>query len=178
MEKIEINSEYYLSAHHEGDIAAYVKHFTDKDIIDRTLNIPFPYSETDARNYLEICSRQNMLFGHVTGFAIRNKNGELIGAFGFHGKNIAAVFRHRDEIGYWLAKEYRNKGIMTAVLPVMIKYGEEVRGLKRFEAPVFTFNVESEKLLLKSGFKLEGIHEKAYLKNGEYLDAKIFALVK
>jgi [ribosomal protein S5]-alanine N-acetyltransferase len=178
MEKIEINSEYYLSAPHEGDISSFVKHLNDKDIYDRTLNIPFPYTEVDAKQYLDICNNQRMMFGHILSFAIRNKNGELIGAIGFHGKNMAAVFRHKDEIGYWLAKEYRNKGIMTAALPVMIKYGEEVRGLKRFEAPVFSFNVESEKLLLKCGFKQEGIHEKAYLKNGEYIDAKLFALVK
>lgn len=176
--EITINADYYLSIANEGDIPFFVKHLNDKTIHDRTLNIPFPYTEADAKQFLGICNRQAHLFGHVTNFVIRNKNGELIGAFGFHGKNIASVFRHRDEIGYWLAKEYRNKGIMRAVLPVMIKYGEEVRGLKRFEAPVFTFNVESEKMLLKCGFKEEGFLEKAYLKNGEYLDAKLFALVK
>jgi RimJ/RimL family protein N-acetyltransferase len=178
MEKIDINANYYLSAPHENDIPLFVKHLNDKDIYERTLNIPFPYTETDAQRFLQLSDQQNKLFGHIVSFVIRNKSDELIGAFGFHGKNLTAVFRHKDEIGYWLAKEHRNKGIMTAVLPVMIKYGEEVHGIKRFEAPVFSFNTESEKLLLKCGFKQEGFFEKAYFKNGEYIDAKLFALVK
>ena len=178
MERIDINSDYYLSAPYENDAALFVKHLNDKDIHDRTVNIPFPYTADDAKRFLGICNQQANFFGHIVNFAIRNKNHELIGGFAFHGKNLTAVFRHKDEIGYWLAKEYRNKGIMTAVLPAMIKYGVEVRGIKRFEAPIFSFNLASEKILLKCGFKQEGFFEKAYFKNGEYMDGKLFALVK
>jgi ribosomal-protein-alanine N-acetyltransferase len=173
-----INSDYYLSTPNEGDISAYVKQLNDKDIHDRTLNIPYPYTEADAKWYLNHCSEITKQFGHVLDFIIRNKNGELIGGAGFHGKNIHPAVKHRDEIGYWLGKEYRNKGIMSAALPVLIKYGEEVRGIKRFEAPVFSFNTESEKVLLKCGFKEEGYFKKAYFKNGAFIDGRLFALVK
>jgi ribosomal-protein-alanine N-acetyltransferase len=178
MQKIIINSDYYLSTPNEGDIPSWVKHFSDKEISDNTLNIPFPYTAADAEWYLGHWTEQVKQFGHVVSFVIRNKNAELIGGAGFHGKNIHPAIRHRDELGYWLAKEYRNKGILSAALPVLINYGEEVRGLKRFEAPVFSFNAASEKVLLKCGFKQEGFLEKAYFKNGKYVDTKLFALIK
>jgi [ribosomal protein S5]-alanine N-acetyltransferase len=178
MEKIIINSEYYLSTPNEGDIPSFVKHFRDREIHDNTLNIPFPYAEADAKWYINNCREETKRFGHIISFVIRNKNAELIGGAVFHGKNTHHTIAHRDEVAYWLAKQYWGKGIMSATLPVLIKYGEEFRGLKRFEASVFSLNNASEKVLLKCGFQQEGFFKKAFLKNGKFLDGKMFALVR
>jgi RimJ/RimL family protein N-acetyltransferase len=177
MENITINFEYHLSVPTEADIPAFLKHLEDKEISDCTF-IPFPYTEADAKSYINLCREREKAFGHPLGFAIRNKKGELIGSMAYHGKNTHPASLHKDELGYWMAKEYRGKGVMAAALNALIKYGEEVRGLSRFEAPIFSFNIASEKLLLKCGFKHEGVMKNAYLKNGKYVDAKMFALVK
>jgi ribosomal-protein-alanine N-acetyltransferase len=175
---IPINSEYYLSPPNEGDIPAFINHLHDREIYDRTLMIPYPYTESDAKWFLKFCEATDKSFGHTLNFAIRNSNHELIGVAGFHGKNIYPPVAHKDEVGYWIAKPFWQKGIMSAALPALIKYGEEVRGIRRFEAPIYASNIASEKVLRKCGFKEEGFLEKAYFKNGKYMDGKIFALVK
>lgn len=177
MERIAINDDYYLSVPTERDVPAYLKYFADEEISGFTF-IPFPYTETDAWIFLGICRSKEKEFGHPLIFSIRTKTGELIGSIGFQGKNTHPAIKHKDEIGYWLAKEYRGKGIMKATILAIVKYGEEVRGISRFEAPVFSFNTASENVLRKCGFKMEGILEKAYFKNGKFIDAKMFALVK
>lgn len=177
MDKIIINDDYYLSPPTERDIPAYLEYFSDDEISGFTF-VPFPYTETDAWTFLGVCRSKEKEFGHPLIFAIRNKNDELIGSTGFHGKNTHPAWLHKDEIGYWLAKEYRGKGIMKAAILALVKYGEEVRGISRFEAPIFSFNTASENVLLKCGFQEEGLLKKAYFKNGKYIDAKMFALVK
>jgi ribosomal-protein-alanine N-acetyltransferase len=178
VEKIIINSNYYFSPPNEGDIPTFVKYLDDKEIYDRTLMIPYPYTTSDAQWFLKFCTQTDKSFGHPLNFAIRNSSHELVGVAGFHGKNIYPPVAHKDEVGYWIAKPFWQQGIMSAALPVLIKYGEEVRKIKRFEAPIYAFNLASEKVLLKCGFKEEGFFEKAYYKNGKYLDGKMFALVK
>ncbi len=178
MENLIINSQYHFAPPNENDIPFYVQHFRDKEIYDNTLMIPFPYSEADAFWFLDYCAKQKLKFGHELNFSIRNKYGELIGGVGFHGKNLHPPIAHRDEIGYWLAKPFWNQGIMSMALPVLIEYGEKIRGIKRFEAPVFSFNIASQKVLLKNGFHEEGLLKSAFVKDGNYFDGKLFALVK
>ncbi len=176
--RISIDDQHYLSPPQESDIPAMLLHLADKSVYEGTLAVPFPYSEKDARGYLENCEQKHKQFGHYTNFAIRNAAGELIGGIAFHGKNLHPTIAHKDEIGYWLAKSYRGKGIMTNAILALVKYGEEVRGLKRFEAPIFSYNTASERVLLRCGFKEEGLIPKAYFKEGKFIDGRMFALVK
>ena len=50
--------------------------------------------------------------------------------------------------------------------------------LIRIEAPIFSSNKGSEKVLEKNGFQFEGNLIKAYFKEGKYIDAKMYALIK
>lgn len=139
--------------------------------------IPYPYKESDAKWFLKFCTDTDKSFGHHLNFAIRNSKNELIGVAGFHGKNIYPPIAHKDEVGYWVAKPFWKLGIMSAALPVLIQYGRQVRGIKRFEAPIYASNIASENLLRKCGFKEEGYFRNAYFKNGEFRDGKMFGLV-
>jgi RimJ/RimL family protein N-acetyltransferase len=153
-----------------------VRCLNDPAIPENTLAIPFPYSEADGTWFIGHSRKMQKLFGHPLNFALHTADGTLIGGIGFHGRNQPAVVAHRDEIGYWIAAPFRGKGIMTQALPVVLRYGREVRGLLRFEAPVFAHNLASERVLLKCGFTMEGLAPKAYFKGGKYIDAKMFAL--
>ena len=46
--KLQINDFYYISDIAEGDKAAYLEHFKEKQIYDQTLAIPYPYTKEDA----------------------------------------------------------------------------------------------------------------------------------
>ena len=167
-----------MSAPVEADIPHLVKHLNDPYIVARTLMLPVNYSEKDAKFFLTLCDSMEKQFRHLLHFSIRNPEGETIGGAGFHGKNSIAGLAHRDEIGYWLATAYRGKGIMTEAIRALVEYGFTERNLLRIEAPVYAFNNQSAAVLLRCGFQLEGRLQKAYLRNGIYHDADLFALVK
>jgi len=43
---------------------------------------------------------------------------------------------------------------------------------------VFSFNPRAERVYQKVGFKLEGIERESFLYNQEYIDSKIYGLLK
>lgn len=178
MQKLVTPGPYFLSPPQEQDIPAFVEHFREKEIYDNTLLIPFPYTQADGRWFVNFCRETENESGHALNFAIRNEEGFLIGGAGFHGRNTHPVSAHRDEIGYWLAKPYWNKGIMSQVIPALLDYGRSVRKISRFEAMIFAGNIASEKVLLKCGFKEEGFLKNVYLKDGKLIDAKLLALAE
>lgn len=167
-----------MSPPNEDDIAALIQNLNDPYIFARTLMLPANYEEKDARFFLALCRTHEENFGHPLHFSIRTPEGQTIGGCGFHGKNSVPGLAHRDEIGYWLATAFRGKGIMTEAVKAICEYGFTTRKLLRIEAPVYSFNVESETVLKKCGFTFEGHWKKAFLRSGEYHDAKFYALVK
>ena len=110
--QIPVNDTIHLSALRPSDKPALLEHLNDRDIYERTLRIPFPYTEADADYFLRIDAEATAKHGHPVHFAIREASGKLIGGFGFDGLTSG----HRAEIGYWLAKPYWGCGIMTDVV--------------------------------------------------------------
>ena len=100
----------------------------------------------------------------------------MIGGVGFTG--LESGKSHCSEIGYWLARPFWGRGIMTAVLHKAIELGFERLGLVKLTAHVFAGNVASARVLQKCGFLQEGFLRKHYLKDGKYLDAMAYGLVR
>ena len=148
----------------------------DKSISRNTLRVPYPYKEKDGKHFLKICSDKKKKFGKDLNWAIRNKEWVPIGSIGFHGKY--GTHSHKDEIGYWLAKPYRRKGIMKKVILKLCNHGFEEMKLKRIEASIFPFNIASASLLKACGFKFEGRLKKSYFKKGRYIDGTMYAKIK
>lgn len=173
--RIDISENLFLSPPDSGDIAAFVFWLNDKDIYDRTLMIPFPYTEADAVYFLEYSYEHAQKYGVYINWAIRLADGTLIGGIGV--TNLHPMKPHVGEVGYWLAKPYRGQGIMPLVLSVYCRFLQEQMGLLRIEAPIYAYNTASQRVLEKCGFTEEGYLRKAYFKNEQYLDGKLFALV-
>lgn len=176
-EKIIIDDGYFLSAGATAkEIDDLVTQINDIEVYNGTLRIPHPYTKSDGEYYLKMATERKEEFGHAMNWQIRTKEGRWIGGIslhGFYGKNS-----HRDEIGYWLGKEYRNKGIMSKVLPAFAKYVATQFGVIRLEATIFDYNIASIRAVEKCGFIYEGTLKKAYFKDGKYIDGKLYALVK
>jgi [ribosomal protein S5]-alanine N-acetyltransferase len=85
---------------------------------------------------------------------------------------------HRAEIGYWIAKPYWNRGIMTAVVRRACQCAFEEFGLIKIIAHVFDANPASARVLEKCGFEQEGYLKKHYLKDGQYLDVRLYARLR
>ena len=174
--KITVTDQIQLSELLPSDEAACVQHFKEKEIYDLTLRIPYPYTGADFQRWLEIVQQATKQQGQPTHWAIRNEQGLLIGGCGFNGLQIGES--HQAEIGYWLAKPYWGQGIMTAVVRRLCEIAFAEFGLVKITAHVFAENAASAKVLAKCGFQQEGYLRKHHLKEGKFLDARLFALLK
>ena len=86
--------------------------------------------------------------------------------------------RYNAELGYWLARCYWNRGIMTAALRHTIDDYFLNTDAIRIYANVYANNPSSMKVLEKNGFRKCVIHEKACFKNGVFIDCHYFELLK
>ena len=81
--------------------------------------------------------------------------------------------------GYWLGEKYWGKGIMSEATKIYNDYiFKNFKKINRIESTVFPWNEGSKKVLLKNGFKLEGIFRKSYLKDSKIIDVYHFAKLR
>lgn len=100
---------------------------------------------------------------------------KVVGSIGFHNLNTA---HGSAEIGYWIAKEYEGRGIITRCCRVLIDYLFNVRGLNRVQINCNIENVRSRKVPERLGFALEGVHRQVEYVNGRFGDWAIYAMLK
>ena len=83
------------------------------------------------------------------------------------------------EVGYSLAIEYWDQGIMTEVLKAVCDYAFSNNIATEIDAGCFIDNIRSEKVLLKCGFTYVGINKNDYRNyDGKKVDLKRFRLLK
>ncbi len=164
--KIKVNDQIYLSPFVKADKVALIECLNDEDIYNNTLTIPYPYTKLHADDWLFSCA------GKENHWAIRNDQGCLIGGIGLKNDGF-----HRRELGYWLAKPYWNKGIMSAVVMQICEFAFLEMGIQKITANVFDFNIASAKVLEKCGFEQEGFLKSHYFKDNQFIDVKVFGLL-
>ena len=155
-----------------GDEKDLVKHASDLDVVRFLKNsFPYPYTHSDARRWIYFAN--NLVNGCFRAIEV---NGEVVGCVGIEMQED--VFCKSAELGYWIGREYWNKGIMTSVVKEMVEYAFSEMGIIRLYANVFDGNIGSVKVLEKAGFVHEARLKKAVYKNDEFLDQLIFAIIK
>jgi [ribosomal protein S5]-alanine N-acetyltransferase len=156
------------------DKSDLIYHINDIDVAKNTLTIPYPYTGADAEYYFNLIKESDSKNGKPTSFAIRFE-GKLIGGI---GRIVSyGMDSHKDEIGYYIGKDYRNMGIMTSVVNAFTDFLHKEHHLVRIEAGVFLQNECSMKVLEKAGFEYECVKRKYHQKANEYLDAKMYVKI-
>jgi RimJ/RimL family protein N-acetyltransferase len=174
--KIVVNPQIHLSEFQGSDKTALIAHLNDRDIYERTLRIPFPYTDASANEWLALVAKITEQQGQQVHFAIRKDDDALIGGCGFDGFQLGTS--HRAEIGYWLAKPYWGRGIMTAVVQRLCQHAFDEFGLVKIIAHIFVGNSGSARVLEKCGFQEEGFLRKHFVKDGNPIDARLFGLLR
>jgi [ribosomal protein S5]-alanine N-acetyltransferase len=81
-------------------------------------------------------------------------------------------------LGYWIGERYARQGYMFDAVRAVFPFVFKTLGLHRIEAACLPSNDASHNLLLKAGFREEGL-AKQYLRiNGEWQDHLLFALLE
>lgn len=166
-----IDKELKLRPFAESDARILASICNNKNIWDNLRDyIPFPYTEENALDFIRMCKNEKPQFT----FAIEFK-GELVGTIGLVGQQD--IYRLSAELGYWIGESYWGEGIATRAVRMIVEYGFSTLGLLRIFAGVFDFNKPSQRVLEKSGFKLEGIAEKSVIKNNRICDEYKYSLI-
>ena len=109
-------------------------------------------------------------------FVIDYGNGteqKFAGVISLHTINIK---NHTAEIGYWMEKSMRGKGIGTVAAKMITDYGFRSLGFRRIDGLADVENAASQKLLTSAGFQKEGIlRNKVTRDDGRQIDMALFA---
>jgi RimJ/RimL family protein N-acetyltransferase len=160
---------FLLRPFREEDLPALVKHANDPTVAaNLTDAFPHPYTEQHGRAFLEEAMRPVPLRRCI------EVEGECAGAIGLHPKTD--LWRRNLELGYWLAKGHRGKGIMTEAIRRMVQLGfAGFPEVTRIYATPFGSNLASQRALEKAGFALEARLAGTLVKNGRVEDELVYA---
>lgn len=176
MNDLRINNEITLTKSSYEDKDALVSLLNDEEIHKQTLRIPFPYTEKDALANIAYNLNFEEKNNKRRNWVIRNEKKELMGHIGLHFPY--GLDSTINEVYYWLGNPYRNKGIMSAVLNGFTEYCLSQLNYQRIEAPIFDFNLASEKTLLKCGYEFEKDLPNHYTKGEQVISAKMYVKIK
>lgn len=165
-------NDFILRPWMPDDIDSLVKYADNKKISDNLTDaFPYPFAKKDAEEFIARFTKDDP----QRAFAIE-VNGEACGAVSVFPQTD--IHRKNAELGYWLAEPYWGKGIMSAVVREVIKYGFATFDITRIFARPFGSNIASHKVLEKAGMKPETRFEKTVFKNGQFLDEVFYAVRK
>ena len=85
---------------------------------------------------------------------------------------------HRAEITYDLATTYWGRGLMTEAIRSTLPYVFGDLGVQRVETMVHVQNLRSARVLLKLGFRMEGVLRQYTRFHGQLSDVQMFSLLK
>ena len=132
---------------------------------------PHPYTLEHAVRFIEHASSQSPTCHRAIVI-----DGQAVGTIGL--KLGTDVERISAEVGYWLGAPYRGRGVMTEVIRAFTDEAFEIFSLSRNFALPFAYNVASCRALEKAGFVLEGVLQRACIKEGRIIDQWQYARVR
>jgi RimJ/RimL family protein N-acetyltransferase len=137
-----------------GDVEAITAACNDRAIAEFLDLIPSPYTENDARFYIDQC-RQGWAEGTTTNFAITDaESGEAVGSIGVRW---AEPDQGVCEVGYWVAPQARGRGVCTTALRLVSRWLIADHGMQRVQLRADEQNVASRKVAENAGFTQEGV---------------------
>lgn len=161
-----------LSTPTAADIDAITRICQDPDIL-RWTTVPSPYSRADAEFFVDQIVAPGWESKSALTWAIR-LDGELIGMI-----SLTALDESMYEVGYWMAREVRGRGLMVEALAAVADYGFSPDGLNlgRIEWHAYVGNVGSASVARRSGFSYEGLLRMEGLQRGKRHDSWVAGLL-
>lgn len=125
----------------------------DADVAHWIHLLPSPYTAADAEEFVA-GSRRSLAAGERARLAVCDvATGELLGSVSLD------LFREREaaEIGYWIKREARRRGVALAAARLVVRWAFEEVGVERLEILVYPGNQASQALAGKLGFVREAL---------------------
>jgi len=140
----------------EDDIPTTVEALKDPEISRWTATIPYPYEEHHAREFIGTHEAMRAA-GEGCPFVITDAaDGRLLGAVGIDGIGHGEEEGADAEVGYWVAKPERGRGVATRAVLLAVGWARADLGLGPIALHTFPGNRASERVAEKCGFVQTG----------------------
>jgi [ribosomal protein S5]-alanine N-acetyltransferase len=159
-----------LRPYTEADIPELLPLIGTREVAATTLRIAHPYTEQDAKAFLELAKDPDKLWLAIT----LRSNGRQIGGIGLR---VEKQHQHA-ELGYWLGVPFWGHGYATEAAADIVRYGFETLALHRIFASHFKHNPASGRILKKVGMKYEGCQREHLLKWDRFVDSELYGLLR
>jgi len=159
------------------DAHAIVRACEDPEVSRFSPVIPFPYSESDALGWLGIQEPMRERGEGIDLAVVDGASGSVLGAIGMG----CVSWMHRTaEIGYWLAREARGRGHMTAAVRLFAGWAFDDLQFARLQLTTDPLNVASQRVAERCGFQKEGYLRSSVvvLHSGERRDTIMYGLLR
>jgi RimJ/RimL family protein N-acetyltransferase len=145
-------------------------------------NIPLPL--TPGCVTLSVEQEVEYLRGHIepenSTYLVAEADDKIIGALNCTGENCPLsreMTQHCVEVGVSVRKDWRNQGVGTALMQAGLDWAHGVPVIKRLQLQVFVDNEHAIHIYEKLGFVVEGTRHNAFLRNGQFIDSILMALL-
>ena len=144
----------------------------DNKELSRWTTIQYPITKEKIRKFYHHTKKEK---DHQTFIILEKTTKEVLGSIGLK-KNIA---NNSAGIGYWIGKQFRNKGYITEAVKRVIAYAFQKKKVVRVEIHAMGENKRSLRVIKKAGLKYEGTLRQA-VRNGlkQYGDSAVYSILK
>ena len=156
----------------DGELDVMVAICRDHDVA-RFTRVPDPYSEADARAWID-AQPGRLEAGDGVTFAITSSGGAPLGSIGLR---IDPGDRDIAEAGYMVAPAARGRGIATTALRLASHWAVRDLGVARVHLTTHVDNPASQRVAERAGFRREGVLRSWEEIRGERVDLVMFSLV-
>jgi RimJ/RimL family protein N-acetyltransferase len=110
--------------------------------------VPSPYHREHAAEYIgKVAAERDE--GRAFNFLAVDEQGRILGSFGLMELDKAPSY---GEIGYWVAKDARGKGVATRAVELLRDWAVEVQGCELIELVIHQDNALSIRVAERTGF--------------------------
>ena len=139
-----ITERLILKKPRPGDKQFIVSQIGDWEVVQWLSEVPWPYTEDDADDWINILSRQELAFNIYL-------SDSLIG-----GIRLTHDDDDYHELGYWLGREHWGQGFATEACKGLLHYAAEELNIRNVKSNYMTGNDNSARVLEKLGFRKTG----------------------
>ena len=168
------DGEIRLRFRTDADIPAIVAACQDPEI-PRWTRVPAPYTEGAAREWAAQ-ARADQEGGHgLHLLVVEAASDELLGSAGLVRIDWEEA---RSEVGYWLAREARGRGVATGAVRMVSRWTFENLPIERLEIHAEPDNNASRKVAERAGYTFEGVLRSYFVNKGRRRDAASYSLIR
>ena len=157
----------------EADLPLITELVQDPEI-PRWTRIPSPYTRREARDWFAHQSAA-LEEGALLNVVIVDGEDRLLGSCGIVG---ADWDEGRCDLGYWLSRKERGRGVMTRAVRLLASWVFENLPIERIEIHAEPGNAASRAVAERSGFTFEGVLRSYFVNKGVRRDATVFSLIR